>query len=543
MRLKKIPAVLLLCLGLPTPSVLVAEQLDPKAVTMNLLEQLVKDGTLTREKADEILKKSNLDANDPATHPAENEVRIQYVPEEVKQKMRDEIRTNLQKDVVVDVLGQAKQEQWGIPGVLPEWINRIKFSGDYRLRAQRDNFASTNFANTYPDYLRCNSRGNCASSALTYNTPDYINTTVTDDQLRMRFRFGIKAEVNNTTTVTARLTTGSTSNPVSTNQTLGSSFRHDSVVLDRGYVNYTNLDKDISFTGGRMPNPFLSTDLVWDDDLNFDGLALHWLPRNTREFQLEPPIFHPFVTAGAFPLKKYDLRKSDRWLLAAQTGFKWNFDDQSRVDFGVAYYDYRNITGIRNQVDSITNNDTLPDYLQHGNTLFNVSNSTSSPPPELYALASDFNLLNLVLRIDLAQFSPVHVTLTTDYVKNIGYDANAILQRAANSTIRVYGTGTDISARNKGYMYKLAVGWPYVAKLNDWQVYIAYKHLERDAVLDAFTDSDFHLGGTDARGYIFGASYGVGEESSLSLRYLSSDSIDGPPLSVDTIQLDWNVKF
>ena len=106
MRLKKIPAVLLLCLGLPVPAVLAADQVDPKAVTENLIEQLVKDGTLTREKADEILKKSSLNPNDPNKPPTENEVRIQYVPEAIKQKIRDDIRTNLQKDVVVDVLAR-----------------------------------------------------------------------------------------------------------------------------------------------------------------------------------------------------------------------------------------------------------------------------------------------------------------------------------------------------------------------------------------------------------------------------------------------------
>jgi Putative porin len=538
MRLKKIPAMLLLCLGLPAPAAMAADQVDSKAVTINLLEQLVKDGILTRDKADDILKKSSQDANDPNKTPAPNEVRIQYVPEDIKQKIRDDIRTNLQKDVVMDVLGQAKQEQWGIPGVLPEWINRIKFSGDFRLRAQRDDFAATNTANSYPNYLSWNSRGN--SLAINQYT-DYYNTTVTDDQLRIRFRFGMKAEVNNTTKVEARLSTGTTTNPVSTNQTLGNSNRHDGVVLDRVYVNYTNLDKDINFLGGRMPNPFLSTDLVWDDDLNFDGVALRWLPADTREFRLEPPMFHPYLTVGAFPLKKYDLRKADRWLLGTQLGFNWDFDNQSRIDFGLAYYYYKNITGIKNEPNSTENNNTAPDFLQKGNTLYDISNDTVNPNTFLYGLAAKYKLVDAVLKVDLAQFSPLHVTFTADYVKNVGYDVNEVIARTSGSSVAV--NGNDLSARNKGYLYKLAVGWPYVAKVNDWQVYLAYKHLERDAVLDAFTDSDFLLGGTDAKGYILGASLGLAEESALSLRYISADAIDGAPLSVDTIQLDWNLKF
>ncbi|MBI3560658.1 MAG: putative porin [Gammaproteobacteria bacterium] len=543
MRLKKIPAVLLLCLGLPLPAAVAAEQVDPRAVAVNLIEQLVKDGTLTRDKADEILKNSKLNANDPNKPPAENEVRIQYIPEDIKQKIRDDIRTNLQKDVVMDVLGQAKQEQWGVPGVLPEWINRIKFSGDFRLRAQRDGFSGSNSANSYPNYIAWNIKGNrnAINFNLTNNT-DFYNTTVTDDQLRLRFRFGMQAEVNNTTQVVARLATGNTVNPVSTNQTLGNSYRHDGVVLDRVYVNYTNLDKNIHFLGGRMPNPFLNTDLVWDDDLNFDGVALRWLPSNTRSFQLEAPMFHPYVTVGAFPLKKFDLRRDDRWLYGTQLGFNWDFDNQSRIDFGLAYYYYKNITGVKNTPNSTAANDTAMDYMQKGNTLYDISNDTVNPNTFLYGLAAKYRLVDAVIRVDLAQFSPAHVIFTSDYVKNVGYDQNDVLARTAGSLVAVNGS-LDLAPRNKGYMYKLAVGWPYVGKQDDWQVSLAYKHLERDAVLDAFTDSDFLLGGTDAKGYILSMSYGIGDESALGLRYMSADSIDGVPLSVDTLQLDWNVRF
>ena len=48
---------------------------------------------------------------------------------------------------------------------------------------------------------------------------------------------------------------------------------------------------------GRFPNPFVSTQLLFDDDLNFDGVtgtadARNFIPANTTLA----------VTAGAFPL-------------------------------------------------------------------------------------------------------------------------------------------------------------------------------------------------------------------------------------------------
>jgi hypothetical protein len=67
--------------------------------------------------------------------------------------------------------------------------------------------------------------------------------------------------------------------------------------------------------------------------------------------------------------------------------------------------------------------------------------------------------------------------------------------------------------------------------------------VERDAVLDGFTDSDFRLGGTDAKGYILGGSYGVAKNVSTTARLLSADSVSGAPLSVDVIQFDLLVRF
>jgi hypothetical protein len=95
----------------------------------------------------------------------------------------------------------------------------------------------------------------------------------------------------------------------------------------------------------------------------------------------------------------------------------------------------------------------------------------------------------------------------------------------------------------KGYQVRVAFGDPDLQQTGQWQVFAAYKYLERDAVLDAFTDPDFRLGGTDARGYILGGSFGLGRNTYASLRYLSADSISSVPLSVDVLQLDLNVKF
>ena len=87
------------------------------------------------------------------------------------------------------------------------------------------------------------------------------------------------------------------------------------------------------------------------------------------------------------------------------------------------------------------------------------------------------------------------------------------------------------------------IGEPDPSSKGQWNFTIAYKYLQPDATLDAFNDPDFHLGGTNARGYILGASYAVARDTWLSARYLSAKEVYGPPVSIDVLQLELNARF
>jgi hypothetical protein len=95
---------------------------------------------------------------------------------------------------------------------------------------------------------------------------------------------------------------------------------------------------------------------------------------------------------------------------------------------------------------------------------------------------------------------------------------------------------------------------PLVAKAGDWNAYLGYRYLGSDAVLDAFTSSDFGLGGTNNKGYIVGANIGVARNTWLNARWMSSDQIDSATpaqpstaakskFSVDLLQIDLNTRF
>lgn len=491
-----------------------------------LVENLVQRGVLTREQGDALIRETLVEAA-PAAPAVEDEkdkraVRVPYVPEIVKDELREQLRRELREDVVEDVLAKAKRERWNAPGAWPAWVDRLTITGDFRLRYQEDDFAAGNAP--YLNFQRINER-----RSIAIDDP-FLNTTEDRERLRARLRLGVNAQLTQGFDIGTRLATGSLTDPVSTNQTLGNTSRPYQVTLDQAFLRYRSHEERFTVWGGRMPSPWFSTDLVWDDDLNFEGLAARY--RRSPSMEADRPAFNPFLTAGIFPLQEVELSSSDKWLYGVQAGFDWRFARLSVFKLGLARYEYRNITGRRNDPGLRTLDYTAPQFMQKGNSLFRIDD-LSDPNSQLWGLASDFEEINVTTSIDFGTFAPHHVVLGFDYVKNVGFDQQAILAR----------TGSMLDERNEGYQVSLLFGRPRVVRHGEWNVFMAHKHLESDAVVDAFTDSDFHLGGTDAEGWVVGGNYAIGDNIWVNVRYLSTDAIHGPPLGIDTLQFDLNARF
>ena len=77
----------------------------------------------------------------------------------------------------------------------------------------------------------------------------------------------------------------------------------------------------------------------------------------------------------------------------------------------------------------------------------------------------------------------------------------------------------------------------------DWNVLAGYKRIEPDALPDGYNDSTFHRGGTNARGYFLGANYAIDRNAWLGMRWTATQEVYGPPLSIDTLQLELNARF
>jgi hypothetical protein len=550
------------------------ELLKLRNTTLNLIDLLVQQGILDKQKAEAMIRQAERKATEEARAEAKRaaseskpaaassakagadnvapgSVRVTYVPDFVKEEIRTEVRKELQAEVVKEVKAQAREEKWGVPAALPDWVNRFTLYGDMRLRFEDDIFGSDNQENSYFDWPRINRAG-----GITRVDDPFRNTTTDRQRYRMRLRLGLEAQIAEGLKAAVRLSTSNDRSPISINQTLGQYGRQYEFVVDRAFLQYDFLDGEgrdwFTLWGGRTPNPWFSSDNLFDPDLSFEGVAgtfrfpfgsgdpelkAYQPPNTAGRQQINMGYTKPnelFLTVGAFPLQEVELSSHDKWLWAAQGGFDWLFAGHSRLKAGVGYFDYNNVSAIPNPLGSRINDWTAPEFFTQGNSLARISNDTDvSTEPRLVGLASRFGVLDAIVTYDYSGFAPNHVMLTGNYSQNLAFDQNEILRR----------TGENIKPKTRAFEVRLDVGRPDIAKLHDWNVWLAYKYLERDSVLDAFTDSNFHLAGTNAKGWVLGANYGIARNTWLNVRWLSSEVIDGPPYSVDVLLVDLNARF
>ena len=535
-----------------------------RQTTQALIDALVEQGVLSRDKADGLIRAARekaqaASASVPAPKPAVTPdgkpvLRVPYVPESVRAQIRDEVKE--------EIVAQARAERWGVPNA-PSWTNRIKIDGDLRLRHQQDSPSGSNTSAREYAVAEIQNNGGISRSPdfATYAVNDAsdilptANTTESRSRQRLRMRLGLTAKVTDEVGVGVRLATGSATDRVSTNQTLGQNFNKYELYVDRAFVRIDPAEW-VSIQGGRIPNPWFATEMTWSENLNFEGFA------TTLRRPVVDDGFAPFATLGYFPLRESTPPgRNSRSLWGAQVGASMELDSRTRVKFGLAYYSYNNIEGRSDTDYTLLSNGIsvgqrygryeYPVGLrQRGNTVFetnpliNFTNDTIKPT---WGLAYQFKPLVLTATAEFTHYSPFNVMLAAEYANNTAFSASDFRKRAGST----YYNNVDPGGSREGYQLKFAVGATEVRELHDWQVQFAYRRVGSDAVLDAFTDSDLGLGGTNLRGYSLGVTYGVDRNSTLGVRYMAAENIDStinsnyPTASykVNTLQVDFNVRF
>ena len=548
-----------------------------------LIAILVKKGVLSQSDANSILAQAQQAAASAAqasaappppvfsavsvtsTRSADGTIHVTYVPPNV--------RAQLVNAVTAQMSAQAQAQGFSGSAEVPEWVNRIHISGDLRARYEADLFPSGNF-NQLTNFNAINTGNPFDISGANPDFAPRINDTENRNRFEVRARIGIDADLGDGFTLGIRLATGQTDSPVSENQTFGNAnnaqggnFSKYALWLDRAYIAYTpQIDPQLNLTLkiGRFDNPFFSTNLIWADDLGFDGIMA------TGSYQFDNGLT-PFITAGAFPVENtafnfdsstapVNYPSHDKYLFAAQAGAAYKFSDDYSGKIGVADYIFTNVQGklsapceVFSAADTCSTDQDRPSFAQNGNTymalrdLVPVYNSSNEQIDEYqyFGLASGFNELALTGEFDVDNFDPTDIWLNGEYVNNLAFSKSSVASKAVNNVVNVTTAnpaGTFVGGNN-GYYINANIGDKELQQRWDWNVMLGYKYIESDAVMDAFNDSDFGMGGTNLKGYIVGGNVALSKRVWVRMRYLSADSIAGPPYSSDVFQFDLNAKF
>lgn len=551
-----------------------AAQAPSDNATVNLIRLLVQQGVLKPDQADALLKQAEAEAQAArttagASQAQPGDVRVPYIPASVRAEIREEVKQ--------EVVAQAKAENWAQPNTFPDWVSRITIDGDMRVRNESRFYDSRN-SNEILDLARMNASGPFLMGTYaadgTFQPQDrdrrYLNTREDRRNLwRIRARLGIKAQLSEDWIAGIRLASGTDDSPVSTSDTLGNDMGKKNLWLDQAYLSWRAADW-MTATAGRAANPFVSTDLLYSSDLNFDGLsAVFKKPLEGKPVTL-------FGTLGAFVLDyaknggtyyQGEGKSENKWLLGAQVGADWRIDESNRLRGALAYYHFDNIAGQRSspcvvysKSDVCSTDWSRPSFMQKGNTLFLLRDIVPSgiagvSEYQYLGLASQFNLLDLNLQYDTRVFNGLGLRLAGNYVRNLAYKRGKMEDRAGglnniasnvgyDSTDPANPRATGIQSGPNAWMLQATLGNGFgLNDKGDWMAFVGYKYIQPDAMPDAYNDPTFHLGGTNARGYYIGAGYAIDKNVFAQMRWISSKEVYGPPLSIDVLQFELNARF
>ena len=319
------------------------------------------------------------------------------------------------------------------------------------------------------------------------------------DRQRIRARLGAYTEINPQVNTGIRIATGGGDDARSTNQDLDNYFDKKQLWLDQAYIDYhPTAVKDLHLIGGKMPQPWVSMgDVIWDSDINPEGLAA------TYKHNLGNSGIEMFGSAGYYTLKdNVDGEgvqfRNDLSLYAGQLGARFAPTDSLKVTLGGSVYSYNND---KDSACPTTGTKTTPCAL--------AVNGNSTDEFRLYEGFGQVDIANL----------PVPLSLYGQYVHNAATDSD----------------------QDNAWL----VG--FKSKLNAFSLDYNYRDIQRNAVVGAFTDSDFANGTTGSRGHKIKLGYEIDKNFGLGVTYFLTKADYATSTQKDananTLQLDVEAKF
>jgi hypothetical protein len=439
----------------------------------------------------------------------------------------EEVRAELSKEAASTAAGKWK---------LSTPINEIELYGDARLRYEY--------------------RGGRTGS----NDPTNPNDWYERHRERYRVRVGLRGTLLDDWSFGIRLET-STSNR-STNVTFGGdssngpfSKNDDGIFVGQAYIAYKGFP-DLTLIGGRMPQPLVTTPMLWDDDINPEGLAQQW--KHTFTFDIGGGA------AAAPSYSKEGYSKDGKGVVAAPAAEPFKLKLDVFANFAQFVYDD---TNPENPIGPTpTNPDhelfllawqvgarlTFPNnvYIQLAPTLYNYTGSGDNfnVPFQGDSNSTNQNGINNLLVFDMPveigwKLWELPMRIFGDFAVN--FDADDRAARAGHP-----GSG------GQRYAYEAGLAIGQLKAKSDWEIRGWWQHTEQFALDPNLVDSDIFDSRVNMQGVGVKAGYAVADAIIFNLTWaygwrsngnFGTGGIGDIPINpldqYQIFQADLNVKF
>lgn len=381
-------------------------------------------------------------------------------------------------------------QAYSVKSGMPEWVSALKLNGDFRGR--------------YEGFFA--------------DDPGFEDR----NRFRYRARFGVTAVMSDNFEAGLRLASGEVNgDPISSNQTLQDNASKKPITIDLAYGKWTPINSggwSLATTIGKMENPYVFSDLVFDSDYTPEGAGIQ-LGRNLGDKHAVK------LNSGAFVLDELGGTTQDPYMFGAQARLESTWSDRISTSLGASYMAIVNPEAL--------GNGAVPNI--------NVGNTRNAAGNLVY------------------DYTPVVVDASATYL----LDTFPMYPGSAKFPIKVggdyiYNDGASSAADNDGWSAGILFG--KAGKKGTWEIAYTYKWLGGDAWWEELVDSDSganyttafansglaagYRAGTNVKGHVMRVAYSPYDSLTLTAKALLMERIDVPDDSEMTrLQVDAMWKF
>jgi uncharacterized coiled-coil protein SlyX len=393
-------------------------------------------------------------------------------------------------------------------------IGAIKFSGDIRLRAESFFGQSNSLANG--------------------DNPAVLGNELSPrHRMRLRARLQMRGSISDEFDWGLRLATGSFADNISTNQTLTDFFSRKPFALDQAFITYKpKRAPGLRLQGGKFEPPWTYTEMTIDNDLMVEGFNESY-SRAFKKSALKDLTFVawqlPFLERNSAFVRNSNgtvnidqSRRGGRDLALYGGQIRARLEPNAKVALSLSVADlFFSGTQFISPVQVFGSQLLLPltftipasgttpaqtittqvsisrDLLVAGNAGLGLTNASNNATNRDGRLASGYNLVDMLARLDLKHSKRWPVTLLFDFVTNT----------QTHDVVTAGPGGADVLVRNNekhGFWGEVQVG--QTKARGDTQFGYAFIRIEKDAVLTPFNWSDVTQQ-SDMRAHQFKFSY------------------------------------